>query len=61
MNFLENLPDDQLAILGCVLALLFCTAILVIIPGLRDRARMMRSRSHARPRSLSRNKRVPMH
>jgi hypothetical protein len=61
MNFLENLPDDQLAILGCVLALVFFTAILVVIPGLRDRARMTKSRTETRPRYVPRSKRVPTH
>ena len=62
MNFLENLPDDQLAILFCVLALLFFTAILVVIPGLRERsAHRAKSKSHSRPRYLPRDKRVPTH
>ena len=60
MDFLENLPDDQLAILGCVLALLFCTAVLVILPDLRERARMTRTRSRAR-RYVPRTKHFSMH
>ncbi len=62
MDFLQNLPDDQLAILGSVLALLFFTAILVIIPGLRERSsRSAKTRYHARPRYVSGKKHVPTH
>jgi hypothetical protein len=62
MNLLENLSDNQLALLWSALAIVFCFGILVVMPGLRERAsQLMKPKTQAHPRSLSRNKRIPTH
>lgn len=62
MNFLENLSDDQLALLWSALAIVFCFGILVIMPGLRQRAsQLAKPKTQTQSRILSRNKRVPTH
>jgi hypothetical protein len=62
MGFLENLSDDQLALLGSVLAVVFCFALLAITPGIRHWAsQWTKPRTQTHPRFLSRNKQVPTH
>ena len=62
MNFFENLSDDQLALLWSALAIVFCFGILVVMPGLRERAsQLTKPKTQSQPRFLSRNKRVPTH
>lgn len=62
MNFLENLSDDQLALIGSALAILFCFGILVIMPGLRQWAsQLAKPKTQTQSRYVSSNKRVPTH
>jgi hypothetical protein len=62
MNLLENLSDDQLALLWSALAIVFCFALLVVMPGLRHRAtQLTKPKTQPQPRFHSRNKRVPTH
>lgn len=62
MTFLENLSDDQLAAIFCVLAFVFCVGILAIVPGLRERTtRVTRPSLEPSTRFLSRKKRMSSH
>jgi hypothetical protein len=62
MSFFENLSDDQLALLGSALAIVFCFGLLVITPGIRLWAsQMTKQRPQTHPRFLSKNKQVPTH
>ena len=62
MNILENLSDDQLALLGSALAIVFCFALLVVTPGIRQWAsQLTKPKPQTHPRFLSRHKQVPTH
>jgi hypothetical protein len=62
MGFLENLSDDQLALLGSALAIVFCFALLAVTPGIRQWAsQLTKPKTRTQPRFLSRNKQVPTH
>ena len=62
MSWFENLSADHVAVFGCGLALIFCLAILVVTPNLRQWVkRMMASRSHSESGFMPRDKQARTH
>jgi len=55
MGFLESLNDDQVALLGCAVALFLCGGAMTISYTLRRwvSGEAMRSRPHTRPSNLA--------
>lgn len=61
MSLFENLSADNIAYIGCGLALMFCLAILAVTPNVWERFKRDPSQSRSRSRLFSRGKQVTTH